>query len=195
MSKKPGKDLVEARVIAEEDWTLEAFRARLTFADMRRRAILPVDQGGLGYSISEHGLRSLLAAARKRHGEAPSTREEKVERQGHEIDARARLARRDLEAAYRDLAIPPPTIEEAGYDVELYKAETASHWKRREAAVRLIESADRRLDAVMKHEANVFGLNAPTRIEADVTTHDAVMDDLNAALVALGREPVESETQ
>lgn len=38
----------------------------------------------------------------------------------------------------------------------------------------------------------LLGTDAPVRVDADVTMRDGVLDDLNAALVALGREPVES---
>lgn len=42
-------------------------------------------------------------------------------------------------------------------------------------------------------EAKMHGDDAALRIEADVTTHDAVLDELNAALVAMGEEPVRAE--
>lgn len=42
-------------------------------------------------------------------------------------------------------------------------------------------------------EAKMHGDDAALRIEADVTTHDAVLDELNAALVAMGEEPVKVE--
>jgi hypothetical protein len=41
-----------------------------------------------------------------------------------------------------------------------------------------------------KREAELLGLNAPTKLEADITTHDGTLDQLNAALVALGETPV-----
>ena len=44
----------------------------------------------------------------------------------------------------------------------------------------------------MKDEREIYGDNAATKIEAEVTTRDGVLDDLNAALVSLGREPVEA---
>lgn len=45
-----------------------------------------------------------------------------------------------------------------------------------------------------KREAELLGLNAPTKVEADVTTHDGTLDELNAALVALGRAPLDVES-
>ncbi|WP_369674407.1 hypothetical protein, partial [Enterococcus faecium] len=78
-------------------------------------------------------------------------------------------------------------------------ADTAEHrdalagWaKRVEVANKAIAEADRRLQAAMKDEREIYGDNAATKIEAEVTTRDGVLDDLNAALVSLGREPVEA---
>lgn len=190
MTEKAGTDLIEARVIREEDWALEAFRARLTYPDMRRRAILPPEQGGLGYAISEPGLKALVAQARRRHGEVAATRDERIERQGIEIDARARAARFDLERAHAELLRPAPERAEYG-DSSDYRDALASYHKGIEAAGKLVESADRRLAAAMKDERDLLGLNAPTRIEADVTTHDAIVDELNAALAALDDEKAE----
>jgi hypothetical protein len=56
-----------------------------------------------------------------------------------------------------------------------------------------IHAAKVMLDAG-KREAELLGLNAPTKVEADVTTHDGTLDELNAALVALGRAPLDVES-
>ena len=178
-------DLVEARVIREEDWALDAWRARRSFPDMRRLAMLPLEEGGLGYALSESALRGLVAQARKRHGDTTMTRDERVERQQMEIDERARAARYDLARAHAALTEPEP-------DEYAEPEERALYWKRIEAATRLVESADKRLAAAMKDERDLHGLNAPTRIEADVTTRDAVTEELNAMLERAGRAPVDT---
>lgn len=180
-----GAELVEARVIREEEWALEAWRARVTFPEMRRLALRPPELGGLGYAMSESALRSLVAQARQRHGDTTMSREERVERQQMEIDARARAARHDLNRAHAALAEPMP-------DDTAEPEERALYWKKIEAAGKLVETADRRLAQAMKDERDLHGLNAPTRIEADVTTRDAVTEELNAMLTRAGREPIES---
>lgn len=186
-----GAELVEMRVIREEDWALEAFRARVTFPEMRRLALAPPEMGGLGYALSEHALRSLVAQARKRHGDTNVTREERVERQQMEIDARARAARFDLSRAHAALSEAKP--DRAEYpEPDEYTAALSLYWKKIEAASKTVESADRRLAQAMRDERDLHGLNAATKIEAEVTTRDGVLDDLNAALVALGREPVDA---
>jgi hypothetical protein len=43
-----------------------------------------------------------------------------------------------------------------------------------------------------KREADLHGLAAAQKIDATVTHRDGVIDELNASLAALGREPVES---
>lgn len=53
------------------------------------------------------------------------------------------------------------------------------------------------LDRMLKfqeREAKLLGLDAATKIEADVTTHDGTLDDLNAALVRLGKTPLDVES-
>ena len=184
-------DLVEARVIREEDWALDAWRARRSFPDMRRLAMLPLEEGGLGYALSESALRGLVAQARKRHGDTTMTRDERVERQQMEIDERARAARYDLARAHAELNRPRPSRDEYPDPDEWDRAFIA--WaKGQDAATRLVESADKRLAAAMKDERDLHGLNAPTRIEADVTTRDAVTEELNAMLERAGRAPVDT---
>lgn len=191
MSKTPGTELVDPRIEREQSWALEAFHNRLTWGQMRALAIRPPDAGGLGYAVSLSGIRALVAAARTANGDLSVTREERIERQGIEIDARARAARYDLEGAHAALMSPKPERDEYG-DGDEYRAELALYWKKIENASRTVESADRRLAAAMKDERDLHGLNAPTRIEADVTTRDGALDDLNAALAALGADPVEA---
>lgn len=187
----PTQELVDPRVAREQEWALEGFRARLTWAQLRARSIRPPEEGGLGYPLSLSAIRSLVAAARTAEGDLAVTREERIERQGIEIDARARAARFDLERAHADLLSPKPDRAEYA-DGDEYRAELALYWKKIENATKIVESADRRLGAVMRDERDLHGLNAPTKIEADVTTRDGALEDLNAALIALGAEPVEA---
>lgn len=190
MSKKPPKatraELVEAKVISEEDFALEAWRARVPFPEMRRRAL---DE--LGYAISESGLRALVKSARARVGDLAMTRDERVERQQAEIDERAARARFDLRKWHALAQEPQP--ERAEYFHTAEHRDALAEWaKRVEVANKAIAEADRRLAAAMKDEREIYGDNAATKIEAEVTTRDGVLDDLNAALVSLGREPVEA---
>ncbi len=194
MSKSnPRAELIEARVVREEDFALEAWRARVPFPEMRRLALRPVEYGGLGYALSESALRALVKSARARHGDLSMTREERTERQAEEIDDRGRRARYDLARAHDTLAIPMPQRDEFPDRSEWIDA--LEIWKRAvEAAARVIESADKRLAAAQKDERDLFGLNAPTKIEAEVTTRDAVTDELNAMLARAGRAPIEVDT-
>ena len=191
MSKKPPKatraELVEARVVREEDFALEAWRARVPFPEMRRRALAE-----LGYAISESGLRALVKSARARVGDLAMTRDERIERQQAEIDERAARARFDLRKWHALANEEQP--DRAEYDDTAEHRDALAAWaKRVEVANKAIAEADRRLQAAMKDEREIYGDNAATKIEAEVTTRDGVLDDLNAALVSLGREPVEAE--
>lgn len=186
-----GAELVEARVVREEDWALEAFRARLTFPEMRRLALAAPADGGLGYALSENALRNLVQQARKRHGDTAVTREERVERQQMEIDARIRAARHDLNRAHAETQRPVPERVEF-VDEDEWKQALAAWRLRTESAAKAVEAADRRLAAAMRDERDLHGLNAATKIEAEVTTRDAVTEELNAMLLRAGREPIES---
>ena len=191
MSKKPPKatraELVEARVVREEDFALEAWRARVPFPEMRRRAFEE-----LGYAISESGLRALVKSARARVGDLSMTRDERIERQQAEIDERAARASFDLRKWHALAQEPQPDRAEYA-DTAEHRDALAAWAKRVEVANKAIAEADRRLQAAMKDEREIYGDNAATKIEAEVTTRDGVLDDLNAALVSLGREPVEVE--
>lgn len=190
MSKPPKAtsraELVEAKVIREEDFALEAWRARVPYPEMRRLALAE-----LGYAISESGLRALVQQARARHGDTAMTRADRIDRQQAEIDERARRARFDLAKWHAASNEPQPERAEY-YDTAEHRDALAGWAKRVEVANKAIAEADRRLGAAMKDEREIYGDNAATKIEAEVTTRDGVLDDLNAALVSLGREPVEA---
>ncbi|MTU33564.1 hypothetical protein GMD41_12570 [Parasutterella excrementihominis] len=182
----PRDELIEAKVIREEDFALEAWRARVPFPEMRRRAL-----SELGYAISESGLRALVKSARARVGDLAMTRDERIERQQAEIDERAARASFDLRKWHALAQEPQPDRAEYA-DTAEHRDALAGWAKRVEVANKAIADADRRLQAAMKDEREIYGDNAATKIEAEVTTRDGVLDDLNAALVSLGREPVEA---
>lgn len=193
MSNSTRGELIEVRVLREEEWALEAYRARLSFPEMRRRVLMHPEDGGLGYAISESGLRGLVASARARVGDVALTRDERAERMQLEIDERIRRARFDLGRAHAMAQEPRPVREEFA-DYSDYLGAVQLWAKTVEAAAKILDSADRRLAAAQKDERDLQGLNAPTRIEAEVTQRDGVLDDLNASLAALGRDPVEASS-
>lgn len=176
------KELLEARVHAEEEFALEAWRARMSFTDMRRLAF-----DHFGYALSESTLRSLVKSARARVGDLTITREERVERQQDEIDDRARRARYDLAQAHAALNAPRPEREDFTDHVD-YTSALVAWAKMYEGASKVVEQADRRLAAALKDERELHGLNAPTKIEAEVTTRDAASAELDAMLARLDAE-------
>ena len=192
MSKPPKAssraELVEAKVIREEDFALEAWRNRIPYPEMRRLAL-----DVLGYALSESALRGLVQAARARHGDTQMTRADRLDRQQAEIDERAARARFDLRK-WHALAQEAQPQRDEYFDTAEHRDALALWGKRVEVANKAIAEADRRLAASMKDEREIYGDNAATKIEAEVVTRDGVLDDLNAALVALGREPVEASS-
>ena len=183
----PRDELIEAKVIREEDFALEAWRNRIPYPEMRRLAL-----DVLGYALSESALRALVQSARARHGDTAMTRADRIDRQQAEIDERAARARFDLRKWHALAQEPQPDPAEYA-DTAEHRDALAAWAKRVEVANKAIADADRRLQAAMKDEREIYGDNAATKIEAEVTTRDGVLDDLNAALVSLGREPVEAE--
>ena len=191
MSKPPKAnraELVEAKVIREEDFALEAWRNRIPYPEMRRLAL-----DVLGYALSESALRALVQSARARHGDTAMTRADRIDRQQAEIDERAARARFDLRK-WHALAQEPQPERSEYFDTADHRDALAMWGKRVEVANKAIAEADRRLQAAMKDEREIYGDNAATKIEAEVVTRDGVLDDLNAALVSLGREPVEASS-
>lgn len=163
---KRTRDVVLAKTVNEERWAYARRMQRLSFEQMEELSAAPVERGGLGYVVPVRILkRRADAYFEQMRATVSDERATRAERQSYEIDERARAARADFVAA------------------------------REVGDAKAVEAADRRLAAAMKDERELFGLNAPTRVETTVTTRDGVLDDLNAALMSLGRDPVETDPQ
>jgi hypothetical protein len=174
-------DLLEARVQRERSWALQAWTSRLSWGAMRRLANLPESEGGLGYDLSESALKGLVLKAREDAGDMTMNRADRIERQSYEVDERARLARNDLAEASALLRIPRPRRDEFDY-IDQWLEALAAWAKTREGAAKMVESADRRLDAAQEREAKLHGLNAATEARLDIVHHDAVALELDAML-------------
>lgn len=185
-------ELIAVRVEHERRWAYERWLERLTWSQMRMAARLPESEGGLGYDLSEQAMRGLVNQARASAGELSMGRAERVERQLVEVDARARAARRDLDAVYRAAraidaavsALDPRDRDEASLLSPLVA--------QRASLARELELAEKRLDSAQDREAKLVGLYAATEAKLEVTTRDGVIEDLNAALSRLGEAPVKT---
>lgn len=155
-----GKDLIEQRVIREQQWIYDAHLAGCTKPRIRVLAMAPVEEGGLGRILSYSEIRAAITEIRASNGSIVGTKEERVERYTLRYEEQIELALAARAAAAADNRID--------YDAE-----------------KMLQAAQDRL-------AKLHGDDAATKIEAEVTTRDGVLDDLNAALISLGREPVES---
>lgn len=61
MSPKPRhSELVAVQVLREQQWAYARRLEHLSYRDIRRLAVAPPDEGGLGYDISEQGLKGLV---------------------------------------------------------------------------------------------------------------------------------------
>lgn len=160
MSKKSDARtaLIEARVVLERAWVYERrIHDGMPWPAIRSLALRPDELGGIGRNYGIATLRGMVAAHRADQGEVVGTREERLERRQHEYDVLALGARAALARKASDPDYP-------GLDVN--------------AAKLLLD--------VRAAEAKMHGDDAATKIEAEVTTRDGVLDDLNAALAAIG---------
>ncbi len=151
-------DALRAELVDDQAWTYDRrIVDALPWTAIRGLALRPRDLGGLGRQTTVGQLKSYVAAHRAAQGDIVGTREERIERRQHEIDALALIARRSLERA----------ADAGALDVHAAKV---------------------LLDA-RSAEAKMHGDDTPA--ELVVTHRDAVFDDLNAALQAMGEAPVE----
>lgn len=185
--------LIEAKVHREREWMHGRWLERMTFRQISALAALPEDQGGLGIMVSHAGVKAMVSAHREANGDVTMSRDERLERQSDEVDMRARAARRDLDEAYRYLAkmqAEPVPVFDTPLEAAAWMSARA---KLIDALQASIVSADRRLDSAQVREDKLHGLSAAVKIEAEITTRDSIVDELNAELAAMGEQPVEVE--
>jgi hypothetical protein len=184
MSKKPPKakkkrerepasraELIEARVLREREWCWATYVAGYPYPVIRTMTILPPDQGGLGYALEVSTIKTLVAEHRAERGEIIGTRAERIERRQMRLDQIALNAQEQMRRAAAGRVIDG--IELPGY---------------------LDEKAAKVLLEVMAAEGKMHGDDAALRIEAEVTTRDGVLDELNEALAALDLPTVDKVT-
>lgn len=188
MSKKTRTaELIEARVVREREWCYARWMERMTYRQISAAAALPIEQGGLGISLSHAGAKAMVSTYREERGDVTMSRDERRERQSDEVDDRARRARYDLTQAHADLNSPRPVRSDFDDDVD-YNSALVAWAKMYEGASKVVESADRRLAAAMKDERDLHGLAAPTEIKAEVVHRDAILDELAVELASIGED-------
>jgi hypothetical protein len=179
MSKKPPKakresessdDVLLARVLHEQEWAHGRWLAHEPWIAMRQTAELPPERGGLGYSLSLQALKGLVEGYRARVGDLSATREQHLERELHDLD----MLQREAARAILEQRQAPPVDAQGNikpFAIDAVKLYADLGEKRRK----------------------LLGLDAATKIEADVVHRDAVTEELNAMLVRAGRDPIEVE--
>lgn len=165
MSKKSGarNALIAARVLEEQAWAYEArIVSGLSWHAMRAIAMRPREAGGLDRVLSVGTLKDLVAAYRAAQGEIVGTREERVERRQLEYDELALLARRVLSAKASDPIDPALDVNAAKLLLDVRAAEAKMH-----------------------------GDDKPAESKVEIVSRDAVLDELNAELAAMGEQTIE----
>ncbi len=164
MSKKSDARtaLIEKRVLEEQAWAYDQRIVRgLSWHAIRGLAMRPREHGGIDRVLGIGTLKDLVAAHRAAQGDIVGTRDERVERRQLEYDELALLARSALAAKANDPMYP-------GLDVNAAKV--------------LLEARDR--------EAKMHGDDKPVESKVEIVSRDAVLDELNAELAAMGERPV-----
>lgn len=168
MSKKSDARtaLIEARILEEQALVYDARIVRgLSWHAIRGLVLRPRDAGGLDRNLGIGTLKDLVAAHRVAQGDIVGTRDERVERRQLEYDDLVLLARAAIVAKANDPDAP-------GVDVN--------------AAKLLLD--------VRAAEAKMHGDDKPAEIRAEIVTRDAVLDELNAELAAMGEQTIGVES-
>lgn len=178
MGKRPRfSDVDDVRLQREQQWAYERHLEHLGYRQMRARCILPMEDGGLGYDLSEHALAGLVRGYLDRM--KPTL---EAERDAH-------LARElaDLDAVQNDYTA---------------LAAAARHALRKGAAeggidlgaAKLLLEANARMEAAGAQRRKLLGLDAPIAATVDVTHHDGVAEEL-AAMLAENDRPAKRKAK
>lgn len=167
-------ELIALRTLTEQRWAYERVMEHLSYAEMRSLANRKPSKGGLGYDLSESALKGLVRGYRDRMAEVEAhSLEEHRERELADADARQRAAANLIGVAERSIVRAEQVQALDVHAVGLALKGIAQH---------RAESETRR---------KLLGLDAPTVAKLDITTHDAVTDELNEMLARAGHAPIE----
>jgi hypothetical protein len=175
MTPKPEHDrdaVILARVLREREWCYAGWLAHKTWTQLRVEAARPESEGGLGYDLSIQAIKGLVEAARADRGDLHLDRDAHIERELHDLEL---LQQEAMRAVIEQRNSPP--VDAQG-NLKLFAIDAAKFYA---------ELGEKR--------RKLLGLDAATKIEAEVTHRDAVTEELNAMLARAGREPIEGKTQ
>ena len=182
------RSIEDVAALREQRWAYERRLERLSYAEVRDLAARPVSEGGLGRDMAVSALkqrvRDYMATMREVETE---TRDEHRARELAGLDAqeqalRAKTSRVDVEATLLRARVATGrslTLDEvvADYPEALVLRDE-----------RIVVAAAAGLLRVSESRRKLLGLDEP--LEAQVTvSHEATMEELDAALARLGRKP------
>lgn len=176
-------ELIAIRVLHEQRWAYERALEHLSYRGMRSLANHSVQAGGLGYDLSEHALKALVRGYRDRMAEVEErTLEEHRERELADLDDEHRMLAELLGPI--DTGRAAVIARHLGYDsVEAFVIDNPDADVWRDDGTRLRALRERR--AVGESRRRLLGLDAPQSVKVEVTSRDAVADELNAMLALL----------
>jgi len=166
--KANGTDIIAVRVMREQRWAYERRLEHLSYPKIRNLANRSERDGGLGYDLSEHALKGLVSGYIERMREVD------------EVDLAEHRARElaDLDLEQRRLDLVASLAAESMVNARAIQALDVH-------AGKLVIGATRERRAVGESRRKLLGLDAAQRIEADVTVHNAIDEELNAMLARL----------
>ena len=172
MGKKAKRaELISVKVLHEQRWAYERRLEHLSYHEIRVLSANMPEHGGLGYDVSEHRLKGLVAGYRERMAEVEAEElGEHRARELHDLDMIQREAGRAIDATRAN-----PPVDAQGNLITFND----------KAVARYLE--------VGRERRKLLGLDQPVKAEIEVTTRDAVTEELNAMLARAGRPPIEVE--
>lgn len=173
--------LIAVRVQREEAWAYARHLEHMSYRAMRAAALADPADGGLGYDLSEHMLKTRVTGYLERMRDTlTDEREAYIARELNDLDAQHRALMRLLVDGV-DLKATTMLAAGRGYDsaAELVKAEPGLAVPLDVATTTLLL---RELRAVGAERRKLLGLDAPIAAKLDVTHRDAVADELAAML-------------
>lgn len=182
-----GRTLAES--LKEARWAYDLRAERLSYQAISDLSVAAPEDGGVGRYLNMKTVRRRVKDYLDTLSVADDeTREEQRARELSDLDSQQRafvamLGRVD-EAATLQRAFAMNTtvgtLRDSRPDLVVLRDE------------RLIMRALENLRSVSESRRRLLGTDAPARAEVEVVARDGVLEDLNAALVSLGRVPVET---
>ena len=186
---KPGTRSRLAETLNEARWAYERrHEDRLTYQAISDLSVAPVREGGLGRRMGLKTVRAKVAAYRDTLAVA-------VDDETRDEQRLAELA--DLDRQQRAFMVLTSPVDEVATAQRAFAMNTTPDVLREQRPDLLVLRDERvtlraleNLRQIGESRRRLLGIDLPSKVEVEVRSNDGIMDDLNAALVAMGEAPI-----